>query len=231
MVESQLVHLPLDLPHVVPGECLGTPRAALRVSEEVRGMKDGHDVTTVHFVPGASNLGDALRPAQDGSHGVPAREDDDRRVHQPNLLHQPPPVILNLAGGGVAVVGGSPLDHVGDITQTVGVDGDGGEDLVQQLPGPPHEGHPVQIFVRAGGLSYEHHRRRRTPPIYHNISAVHLERISGERLERRRELVDTREVHTVAIPCRVGTLLGPSCSSLLPGSGGDFSPRSRRLRR
>ena len=65
------------------------------------------------------------------------------------------PVILNLAGGGVAVVGGSPLDHVGDITQTVGVDGDGGEDLVQQLPGPPHEGHPCQTHTQNVGFSVQ----------------------------------------------------------------------------
>jgi|AntAceMinimDraft_5_1070358.scaffolds.fasta_scaffold08342_2 pyridoxal biosynthesis lyase PdxS len=49
-------------------------------------MKDGHDVTTVHFVPGASNLGDALRPAQDGSHGVPARE-VKHRTHTRSAVH------------------------------------------------------------------------------------------------------------------------------------------------
>jgi hypothetical protein len=73
---------------------------------------------------------------------------------------------------GGPVPGRPALDHVCNQHVFVGLDADRQHDFVKQLPGSPHKGFRLDIFILPGALSNDHDARGRISPIHDDIRAT-----------------------------------------------------------
>ena len=132
-------------------------------------MEGGHHQDAALFEKDPVFPGD-LDVRLDELHGGDAPQaHQDFRPQQGELVPQPGEAGLLLLGLGVPVLGRAALYHVGDVDVGVPVQVHRGQELVQKLAAPAHEGLPLQVLVLPGALAHEHHLGLPGPGAEHHV--------------------------------------------------------------
>src|SRR4028119_449520 len=178
----RLLVLGMDVLDVLPDEALGVAEVVATLTEDVGRVEGCHRLrAVVQVVPLAAVFGDLEVLVYDGLGGGTAEAEDYLRLHRLHLALEVGVAGPYLGGLGLAVLhpsalrhGGPALDGVREVDLVAG-EVDRGEDVVEELAGPAHEGQPRGVLVLAGSLSDEHERRVRVAAGEDRVRAGHGE--------------------------------------------------------
>ena len=104
--------------------------------------------------------------------GNPAEGDDDPRSDQARLLAQIADTAVLLVLLGIAVMGRTAFDDVGDIDVLSAVEVNGKQHLVEELSGSADKGLTLQILLFARSFADEHDARLRLSDAEYDVASV-----------------------------------------------------------
>src|SRR5205814_10581381 len=118
-----------------------------------------HAAVNVILEPCAAKPHDSFAFAEHVSRGNRADEHDKFGIDQLDMASQERQARRRFLRRGIAVVGRSPVQHIGNVNILFSVKTDRREHLVEQFPGAPYEGKSRKIFVPPRRLAYEENAR------------------------------------------------------------------------
>src|SRR5829696_6135796 len=158
----RLLVLGVDVLDVLPDHALRVRQVVAALPQHVGWMKGRHRLYAVYVVPLAAVFGDAEVLVYDRFRGGPPETEHDLRLYSLDLALQvgiagPDLTRLRLAVFHPAALldGGAALHDVGQVNLLPG-QVHGGQDVVEQLARPPHEGQPSGVLVLPRPLADEH---------------------------------------------------------------------------
>jgi hypothetical protein len=126
------------------------------IAEKVGGVENWKALAAVPFAPNAANLGDFdVFFEEESFDRRGSGQHNQRRINEPNLLHQIGAASSHFVTGGFAVAGGTAFDDVADKYVIFG-ELNGFEDTIEQLSRLPNKRLPRQVFILTGAFTNDH---------------------------------------------------------------------------